>query len=548
MANALPEATPCCTPCDSIEVQQIAGPAGAAGADGDDGVDGENAYTMSTADFTMPAEGANVAVTVASTAWMVVGQILFVTTAGHMQVISVGGATTVTLQNLENTASAMYTSNAAPTTNIASGKKISPAGLQGPQGAIGSGSATGDLKGNYPSPMISLANAKGALIVGDGTDAKTLAAQTDGNVAVWDAAIATYGFGGKAVIPKTGGTNVADNRVARLDGSTGLPVPLQSSKLEITDDGNVRTTDGDARGTNAVDLQTQRAASTQVASGARSTILGGENNTASGTEAAVVGGDSNLVSSSRGFIGGGQSNSVTTNNEAAVVGGQGNLASGAQAIVGAGDTNVASGEESGVLSGTGNQATGQRSGVLAGSTNVASGTISAIVGGNDNTAAGNRSAIVGGDGAATDKWGQISHGAGKFAAQGDAQSSEFIWRIATADATANVEMFLDGSSLRAAIPTGKAWAFTILLVGRKTDGVAACWEVKGGAKNIAGAATLIAAVTTTVIADGTGATWGVAGGFVVDATSDYLRLRVTGAAASSIRWVAHGRIVEVAHS
>ena len=54
-------------------------------------------------------------------------------------------------------------------------------------------------------------------------------------------------------------------------------------------------TGGNARGTNSVDLQTVRAAATQVASGARSAIVGGQNNTASGSQSFVVGSD-NVVS------------------------------------------------------------------------------------------------------------------------------------------------------------------------------------------------------------------------------------------------------------
>jgi hypothetical protein len=48
-------------------------------------------------------------------------------------------------------------------------------------------------------------------------------------------------------------------------------------------------TAGNARGANAVDLQTVRIAATQVASGSQSMILGGTTNTASGTGSAVIG-------------------------------------------------------------------------------------------------------------------------------------------------------------------------------------------------------------------------------------------------------------------
>lgn len=56
--------------------------------------------------------------------------------------------------------------------------------------------------------------------------------------------------------------------------------------IQPTDEGSVA---GDARGENAVDLQTNRAASTQVASGSNATIPGGRNNTASGANSFAAG-------------------------------------------------------------------------------------------------------------------------------------------------------------------------------------------------------------------------------------------------------------------
>lgn len=56
--------------------------------------------------------------------------------------------------------------------------------------------------------------------------------------------------------------------------------------IQPTNEGSVA---GDARGENAVDLQTNRAASTQVASGSNATIPGGRNNTASGDNSFAAG-------------------------------------------------------------------------------------------------------------------------------------------------------------------------------------------------------------------------------------------------------------------
>lgn len=143
MANALPSSDQCCVPCDDVPTTQVPGPKGDAGADGADGVDGVNAFTLTTLDFTMPAELANVVVTVADTSWMAVGQPVFVQTAGFFEVVTIGGATSVTLKNLEDTPNDAYLDNVAPATVIASGMKVTPGGWQGESGAAGGGDMFG---------------------------------------------------------------------------------------------------------------------------------------------------------------------------------------------------------------------------------------------------------------------------------------------------------------------------------------------------------------------------------------------------------------------
>lgn len=104
------------------------GPVGAQGGPGTNGVDGaagSSAFTTTTASFIQPAVAATVVVAVASTAWMAVGQIVFVQNGGHYQVTAIGSSISVTLSNLG------YTGNAAPTTVIATAGKVSPSGAQG---------------------------------------------------------------------------------------------------------------------------------------------------------------------------------------------------------------------------------------------------------------------------------------------------------------------------------------------------------------------------------------------------------------------------------
>jgi hypothetical protein len=90
---------------------------------------------------------------------------------------------------------------------------------------------------------------------------------------------------GLAMVPKGGGplaAAVADNAVAG----------------------------GNPRGANAVDWQTLRSASTQVASGSSATVGGGRNNTAQSSSATIGGGDSNTASGIGATVSGGRGNSA----------------------------------------------------------------------------------------------------------------------------------------------------------------------------------------------------------------------------------------------
>jgi hypothetical protein len=68
--------------------------------------------------------------------------------------------------------------------------------------------------------------------------------------------------------------------------------------------------DGAARGVNAVDLQTSRSSTTQVASGTQATVGGGNGNTASGNTSTVGGGNLNTASATGAAVPGGNSNTA----------------------------------------------------------------------------------------------------------------------------------------------------------------------------------------------------------------------------------------------
>ena len=178
MSAALPnQGSGCCTPCDDVPNIQIPGATGAAGSDGDDGSDGVNAFTLTTAAFTQPAVAGTETVPVNNSTWIVVGQILFITSGGYYQVTAVPTVNSVTVKNLGYTGSPVYT---APAASVASGSKVSPGGLLGLTTTTGvAGAGGGDLKGNYPDPSLDKPNTLGSIIVGDGTNAVEFAVGAD---------------------------------------------------------------------------------------------------------------------------------------------------------------------------------------------------------------------------------------------------------------------------------------------------------------------------------------------------------------------------------
>jgi len=103
--------------------------------DGPAGIDGKNAFTVTTAAFTVPVIGSNVTFYVsalgqATGSWAVAGQTIFIVDAGYYLVVS-STYNTITATNLGTTG------NAANPTVIALGAGVSPAGVPGVDGVNG---------------------------------------------------------------------------------------------------------------------------------------------------------------------------------------------------------------------------------------------------------------------------------------------------------------------------------------------------------------------------------------------------------------------------
>jgi len=146
------------------------------------------------------------------------------------------------------------------------------------------------------------------------------------------------------------------------------------------------------------------------------------------------------------------------------------VASGERAALMGGQKNIASGNDSGIFSGSSNIASGTLSGVLSGESNTSSGRWSAIVGGNSNTSSGSQSAVCGGE--SNNSSGTNSLASGKFAlanlfasqsfaserfsATGDAMTLN--WRYMRAiTGTGIAELFIDNSSARAILVANRLW-------------------------------------------------------------------------------------------
>jgi len=238
-------------------------------------------------------------------------------------------------------------------------------------------------------------------------------------------------------------------------------------------------TGGNARGTNAVDLQTKRTINTRVASGQESFAVGSDN-TASGLTAVAIG--------------------------------QGNTCSGAVSAAIGGQSNNCSGIQTGIFCGNANNASGQY----------------AFVGG--------------GERASADRRGMQAHASGRFSATGDAQRARFVMRRVTTNDTAT-ELFLDGSSNRLTIPSGKVLGLTINITGIKSDGSAVAHYLRQYCLKHVSATTSEVYAPVTI---GTDNPAGTSIALSADDPNNALKVEVTGIAGETWRWVAAVDAVEIA--
>ena len=276
------------------------------------------------------------------------------------------------------------------------------------------------------------------------------------------------------------------------------------------------TAGGNARGNRAVDFSTSRGSASNVASGADAFVVG-VSNTASGQSAVAV-----------GYA------SLATNSYAVAIG-YGNTAS----------------DQYATAIGEGSSSSGVRS-YSFGTTCTASGERSVAIGYQAN-ATGARSISLGIQSVA-DKSTQFAIGGRQFAAAGDCQWSALVLSGATTNNSAT-EIFLEGASAgtaRATVPANRTWMATVSVIARSQGGtdnaafVRRCIIKRDGSNNTA----LVGSVQTlgTDIGSNGGnppAGWAVT--ITADDTNESLKVEVTGATSTNIRWVAKVDLVEVGY-
>jgi len=167
------------------------------------------------------------------------------------------------------------------------------------------------------------------------------------------------------------------------------------------------------------------------------------------------------------------------------------------------------------------------------------------------TASGSYSQAYGYSGKAETTGKIVFSGRGDFSNVGAYQQGLFILRSQTTDATAEA-LTVDDSTASATnqinLPNNSAYAFSGTIVARQqaADGTAcAAWKVEGLIRREANAGTTVLVNSATTVLDNT-PNWGMA--LSADTTNGCLKVQVTGAASTDIRWVATIHTSEVTYA
>ena len=180
------------------------------------------------------------------------------------------------------------------------------------------------------------------------------------------------------------------------------------------------------------------------------------------------------------------------------------------------------------------------------------------------TASGGSSIAIGDDAEATQKFstalgpasvssiaGKYAYAGGRFSSSGDSQTGTFVLRSDTTDATPEAlttDNSAAGTTDQIILPNNSAYSFSGTIVARQqaSQGTAcAAWEIKGLIRREGSDGTTVLVNSATTVLDNT-PSWGMA--LSADTTNGGLKIQVTGAASTNIRWVATIQTAEVTYA
>ncbi|MEK7779915.1 MAG: hypothetical protein AAB370_00270, partial [Verrucomicrobiota bacterium] len=286
---------------------------------------------------------------------------------------------------------------------------------------------------------------------------------------------------------------------------------------------------------------------TIVADSPSSTIGGGYSNKVDTQSGTIAGGLYNNIDAygwSGSTIGGGIRNVILTSSDATIGGGENNKIIGSDfggGTIGGGSWNILHDG----ISALSQHPPHSGKTISGGYTNsIAAGAYYATIGGGVSNIVANSARLAfipGGGQAKVSNYGQMAHASGQFQSVGDAQTSVYICRNITTNASPR-DLFLDGISRFITVPTSSTWALDILVTARAATGSSAVYQIRSSIRNDAGVTTLFGTPALTIIGEDVPA-WDVT--VSANDTNDSLVLTATGDADQTIRWVATVRSVEV---
>lgn len=181
------------------------------------GNDGESAYTISTAPFTQPAASATVIASVENSGWLALNSIVFFqdgTNQGYYQVTAIGGANSITIENLNQPGDAV-----AGTTMLSGGSFVAAGGV-GPGATIAVGT-TSTLAEGESATVTNVGTSTAAILDFGIPKGDTGDTGPSGTIAV--GTVNTLGEGESATVANSGTSTAAIFDFGLPRGEKGFP-------------------------------------------------------------------------------------------------------------------------------------------------------------------------------------------------------------------------------------------------------------------------------------------------------------------------------------